>query len=53
MADAYGKKPTVTRFVRKPTFAGRDVKKTSVVKRINPLEKGKKMKPLVAMKKGR
>ncbi len=36
MADQYSKKPTVTRFNRKKTYAGRDVKRTVVSKRGRP-----------------
>ena len=50
--DIYAKKPTVKRFNRKSTYAGRDVKRTTVIRRSRPMEKGKKMKPIKAMKKG-
>jgi len=53
MADTYAKKPTVTRFARKKTYAGRDVKRTTVVRRNRPglaMRKGRAMKPMRAMR---
>lgn len=50
MADQYAKKPTVTRFTRKPTFAGRDVKRTTVVRRDVP---GRPARPMRPVRKGR
>jgi len=45
-------KPTVKRFNQKKTYKGRTVKRTVVS--INSLKrKGRKMKPMRAMKKGR
>ena len=46
MADNYSKRPSVTRFGRKKTYAGRDVKRTTVVRRNTPKEKGRKMRPM-------
>ena len=37
MSDAYSKKPTVKRFTRKPTYPGRDVKRTVITRRNRPV----------------
>lgn len=46
MADQYSKRPSVQRFERKPTFAGRDVKRTVVVRRTRPEKTGRAMRPM-------
>ena len=46
--DKYAKKPTVKRFDRKKTYAGRDVKRTVVTRRERPGLKGRKMRPMKA-----
>ena len=51
MADRYAKKPVVTRFVKKPTYAGREVKRTTVVRRNLP--KKRNLRKLRPMRKGR
>ena len=53
MADTYAKKPKVTRFERKQSYDGRDVKRTSVVRRETPGNKGRPTRPMIPMKKGR
>jgi len=52
MSDLYAKKPTVTRFTRKKTYAGRDVKRTVVSRRARPLKSGHEMRPMKALKGG-
>lgn len=41
------KRPSVTRFLRKKTYAGRDVKRTRVVRRNTLRERGRKIKPMM------
>ena len=54
MADKYSKRPMVSRFKQKKTYAGRTVRKTNVVRRNMPMgRKGRAMKPMRAMRKGR
>lgn len=50
MADAYAKRPAVTRFGLKKTYGGRDVKRTTVVRRDLQSRKMRQMRP---MRKGR
>ena len=53
MPNKTAKKPVVTRFTRKPTYAGRDVKRTTVVRRDRPMTKERKMVAMRPMRKGR
>ena len=50
MADLYSKKPTVTRFKRKATYAGRDVKRAVVSRRVRPMKNGHEVRPMKPMK---
>lgn len=51
--DKYSKRPKITRFIRKKTYAGRDVKKTRVERRERPMLNGRKMKAMRSMMRGR
>lgn len=50
MADQYSKKPTVTRFTRKATYPGRDVKRTVVTRRERPGVKAREQRPMKPMR---
>ena len=50
--DTYAKRPKVTRFNQKKTYAGRTVKRTLVLNRARPGTKGRKMRPMKALKRG-
>ena len=50
MSDIYAKRPGVTRFTRKPTYVGRDVKRAVVSRRTHPGLIGRRPRPLKPMK---
>lgn len=50
MADKYSKKPSVQRFVRQKTYAGRDIKRTRVVRRNRSELRGRRIKTLRKMR---